>query len=359
MQHVAVVGGGVFGSEIAIQLAKNGHRVKLFDKKPNILLEATANSQNRLHLGLHYPRDLETAIQSKNGYAKFVDRFPTSVRNDFANYYGLASSDSKVSVDQYEEFAKLAGIDIAEVARIPELDVVSSKLDRAWICSEGVIDINELRNLLRAEIIKSGVELHLNMEITECELKNSVWNLSSSRERFPGFDSVIRTTYGLDHISSNIDSVSNREFEYHHTLVLEVKSRNPTVGFTVVDGDFITLLPNVFSDDFLLYAPMISVRAKFQGSHYPIEWDSRAFSEFDKMEEALISRTGDWFPSFHILGKPKRNITVRSIQPNVSATDKRTSQIKMTAKGFYDVWSGKIDHCVDVAQEVVRLISEE
>lgn len=359
MQNIAVVGAGVFGSEIAIQLARNGHRVKLFDKKSDILLEATANNQNRLHLGLHYPRDLETAVQSKNGYANFVDRFPTSVRNNFANYYGLASSDSRVSIDQYEEFAKLAGISITEVARIPELDVVSSKLDKVWSCSEGVIDINTLRNLLRKEIIESGVELYLNTEITKCNLNNSAWNLLNSRDGFPGFDSVIRTTYGLDHISSNIDSVIDRKFEYHHTMVLEVKSKNPTVGFTVIDGDFITLLPNGFSDDFLLYAPMISVRTKFQGSHYPIEWDSRAFSEFTKMEEALISRVEEWFPSFHILGKPKRNITVRSIQPNVSATDKRTSEVRMTAKGFYDVWSGKIDHCVDVAQEVVRLISKE
>jgi hypothetical protein len=359
VKNIAVVGAGVFGSEIAIQLAKNGHRVKLFDKKSNILLEATANSQNRLHLGLHYPRDLETAIQSIAGYANFVERFPTSVRNNFANYYGLASADSKVSIDQYEEFAKLAGIKITEVTRVEELDVVSSKLEKVWACSEGVIDIDTLRYLLRGDLIERGVELYLNTEITKCEFSNSVWNLSSAGDEFRGFDCVIRTTYGLDHIISNIDSVSNREFEYHHTLVLEVESKNPTVGFTVIDGDFITLLPKGFSDDFLLYAPMISVRAKYQGSHYPTEWNSRGFSEFDKMEEDLITRTQEWFPSFHILGKPKRNITVRSIQPNVSATDKRTSQIRVTAKGFYDVWSGKIDHCVDVAQEVVQLISED
>lgn len=358
MQNIAVVGGGVFGTEIAIQMAKNGHRVELFEKKTDILLEATANSQNRLHLGLHYPRDLETAVQSVRGYANFVARFPASVRNNFANYYGLASQDSKVSVNEYEQFAKLAGISINEVSSVPELDVSSSKLEKVWACTEGVIDINTLRNLMREELIQYGVRIHLSTEITECEITNSVWNLCSAQEEFRGFDSVIRTTYGLDRIFSNTDSVTDREYEYHHTLVLEVKSKNPTVGFTVIDGDFITLLPNGFSDDFLLYAPAISVRSKFQGSHYPIEWNSSSFSEFNGMEEALILRAKEWFPSFQILGKPKRNITVRSIQPNVSATDKRTSQVKMTAESFYDVWSGKIDHCVDVAQEIVGLISE-
>jgi glycine/D-amino acid oxidase-like deaminating enzyme len=358
LQNIAVVGAGVFGSEIAIQLAKNGHQVELFEKKSNILLEATANSQNRLHLGLHYPRDLETAVQSVKGYAAFMDRFPTSVRTDFPNYYGLASSDSKVSVKEFEEFSKLAGIKVTEVTHVPELDIVASKLERIWACSEGVIDINTLRNLMVEELVRYGVKTHFNTEISECELINSVWKLTSAEDVFPGFDSVIRTTYGLDRIISNTSSVTDREFEYHHTLVLQVKSKNPTVGFTVIDGDFITLLPNGFSEDFLLYAPMISVRHKFQGSHYPIEWDSNTPSEFHAMEEALISRAQEWFPSFQILGKPKWNITVRSIQPNVSATDKRTSQVKMTAESFYDVWSGKIDHCVDVAQEIVALVSE-
>jgi glycine/D-amino acid oxidase-like deaminating enzyme len=359
MQNVAVVGAGVFGSEIAIQIAKRGHRVQLFEKKSDILREATANSQNRLHLGLHYPRDLETAIQSVKGYAHFVERFPTSVRNNFANYYGLASLDSKVSVIEYQEFAKLAGIQLKEVSKVRELDIVSSKLDRVWACSEGVIDIDILRNLMKKELIENGVKVHLNTEITECEIVNSAWNLSSANDGFHGFDSVVRTTYGLDRIVSSTDSVIDREFEYHHTLVLEVKSKNPTVGFTVIDGDFITLLPHGFSDDFLLYAPTVSVRSKYQGPNYPIEWDASVSSEFSAMEEALILRAKEWFPSFNILGKPKRKITVRSIQPNVSATDKRTSQVKLTAEGFYDVWSGKIDHCVDVAQEVVGLVSAE
>ena len=353
-----MIGAGVFGSEIAIQLAKNGHRVELFEKKSNILLEATANSQNRLHLGLHYPRDLETAVQSVKGYATFVDRFPTSVRKNFPNYYGLASSNSKVSVNEYEVFAKLAGIKVEEVSHVPELDIAASKLEKIWACSEGVIDINTLRNLMKEELVQNRVKVHCDTEIVECEMINSVWNLASTENVFPGFDSVIRTTYGLDRIISNTASVTDRDYEYHHTLILEVKSKNPTVGFTVIDGDFITLLPNGFSNDFLLYAPMISVRRKFQGSHYPNEWDSSAVSEFHAMEEALISRTQEWFPSFRILDKPKWNITVRSIQPNVSATDKRTSQVKMTAESFYDVWSGKIDHCVDVAQEIVDLISK-
>ena len=359
MKNIAVVGAGVFGSEIAIQLAKQGHEVTLFEKKSDILLEATAKSQNRLHLGLHYPRDLETAIQSRDGYTNFSNRFPTAIRSNFPNYYALASNESKVSLDAYEEFAMQAGIDITAVEEVPELEIVSSKLSRIWKCNEGVIDINTLRSLLRKDLDENCVKLQHNIEITECLLNSSKWTVVSPVESFFGFDRIIRTTYGLDYIESNIESISNREYEYHHTMVLEVKSKNPTVGMTVVDGDFITLLPNGFSNDYLLYAPKLSVRAKFQGSRYPSEWNVPANSEFDGMESALLSRAKEWFPSFQIEGKPKRNITVRSIQPNVSSTDKRTSQVREIAEGFYDVWSGKIDHCVEVSQEILRRISEQ
>jgi glycine/D-amino acid oxidase-like deaminating enzyme len=359
VRRVAIIGAGIFGSEIAIQLAKKGYRVKIIEKNSDILLEATAKSQNRLHLGLHYPRDLDTAIQSRNGYVNFVRRFPASVRNNFSNYYGLSRDDSKVSLEEYEEFAGKAGIEITAVEKIPELDVAYSKLSRIWSCFEGVIDISTLRKQLRKEMLDQGVELHLNSEITGCKSKNSNWHLNTPTEEFGGFDNVIRTTYGLDHIASNIDLITNRKYEYHHTMILEVKSKNPTVGMTIVDGDFITLLPNGFSNDFLLYAPMLSVRAKFQGSQYPVEWDQARNKDFDSMEEKLIERAKDWFPSFQIEGQPKRNITVRSIQPNVGATDKRVSEIRKIADGFYDVWSGKIDHCVEVSQDIVRMISEE
>ena len=73
-KRIAVIGAGIFGSEIALKLRRHGYEVKLFEKSLNILSGATENSQNRRHLGLHYPRDLQTATQSVRGYDSFVNR---------------------------------------------------------------------------------------------------------------------------------------------------------------------------------------------------------------------------------------------------------------------------------------------
>jgi len=67
MKTVAVIGAGIFGLETAIQLQQQGYRVTIFERRAGILQEGTGNSVLRLHLGLHYPRDLETAIQSRRG----------------------------------------------------------------------------------------------------------------------------------------------------------------------------------------------------------------------------------------------------------------------------------------------------
>ena len=68
---VIVIGGGIFGCLTAIELSKKGLRVQLHEKNDQIMIGASLNNQNRLHLGYHYPRDLETASQCQKGFEAF------------------------------------------------------------------------------------------------------------------------------------------------------------------------------------------------------------------------------------------------------------------------------------------------
>jgi glycine/D-amino acid oxidase-like deaminating enzyme len=86
---IAVIGGGVFGSVASYFLANKGHDVTLFEKNSQILTGASSNNQNRLHLGFHYPRDIETAIQSVQGYKEFKEHFSDACEFSFPCYYGL------------------------------------------------------------------------------------------------------------------------------------------------------------------------------------------------------------------------------------------------------------------------------
>jgi glycine/D-amino acid oxidase-like deaminating enzyme len=95
MRRIAVIGAGIFGCEISVALAKSGYDVTLFEKKDEILNGSTTNSVRRLHLGFRYPRSVETAVQSRLGFRKFMERYPESVDSNFPNYYAIAKEDSK------------------------------------------------------------------------------------------------------------------------------------------------------------------------------------------------------------------------------------------------------------------------
>ncbi len=48
---IAVVGAGIFGCSIALELDKCGYEVILFEKEEDILLKASKHNHNRIHYG--------------------------------------------------------------------------------------------------------------------------------------------------------------------------------------------------------------------------------------------------------------------------------------------------------------------
>lgn len=62
-RHVAVLGAGIMGCATALQLARRGHRVMLFDQQPAPFCGASRWNEGKIHLGFIYSADpsLETA----------------------------------------------------------------------------------------------------------------------------------------------------------------------------------------------------------------------------------------------------------------------------------------------------------
>lgn len=357
MSKVAVIGAGAFGATIAIELASKGHSVTLIEKEKEILRGGTANSQNRLHLGLHYPRDLETAIQSKAGFVKFSEKYPTVVRKDFPNYYAVAASRSRVNSKQFQDFASIAGITLTPVRSELPFGLPPESIEGIWGCDEGVIDIDKFRELLRNKLNDPNIEIHTDVEITQIVKESEGWTLVTHQGlEIESFDYIVRATYGSDKINSIDVDLRLTEYEYHRTLIIEVSSNCTTKGVTIVDGDFLTVLPKGFSNNFLVYAPSLSVLDRHTGLAPRDQWKD-SDQDLLEAEAALIERLHTWLPDFSINEIESRMVTTRSIQPNVSLTDKRISEIKWLNSSIVEVWSGKIDHCIEIAEEISNQIS--
>ena len=359
MKKIAVIGAGVFGLEISIQLAKSGYSVELFELENEILGGSTSKSILRLHRGLHYPRDLATAEQSRIGYEQFLSRFPNSINFGFTNYYAVAKEGSKVTGEDFESFAKKAKIEVNQIPKesLLEIGFDSDRITSAFECDEGVIELEGLKIQFQKEIIDLGIQLHLSSRVTKLKRNREGWLLGTSSSFLAQYQWVVLATYGKAAIEIENVNIVPSMHEYHKTIFLEAELGMGDVGMTVVDGDFITLLPKGFGGTSFIYGPNPSVLAKYTGTKYPREWD---FYKFDYLlaQKKILDRFNFWFPQAQIKRVINYFTTVRTISPNMQITDRRISSVEEISEGLYEVVSGKIDHCVEIARKVTSLIQK-
>jgi hypothetical protein len=140
------------------------------------------------------------------------------------------------------------------------------------------------------------------------------------------------------------------------TLVIECELPTDKFGLTVVDGDFITVLPKGFSDKFLIYSPGPSVMKQSSS----VEEMTRAVNNEElivKHVQELKRKFEYYFPLVEWGGKEKKLITIRNLEMETMGTDKRISKIEVVAPSFFNIRSGKIDHSTLIAQEFCELLA--
>ena len=76
VSRVAIIGAGWYGCHLGSSLKALGFDVRVFEQHHRPLHEASGNNQFRLHLGFHYPRHHGTRVQSRDGFARFMERYP-------------------------------------------------------------------------------------------------------------------------------------------------------------------------------------------------------------------------------------------------------------------------------------------
>ena len=71
---IGVVGGGLQGVGLAIELSMRGFQVELFEKRDKCLSQASSNNEGKVHLGLVYANDgsLQTARLMSRGAFRFA-----------------------------------------------------------------------------------------------------------------------------------------------------------------------------------------------------------------------------------------------------------------------------------------------
>lgn len=149
---IAVAGAGWYGCHIASALKSQGVEVAVFEKNDDLFSEASGNNQFRLHLGLHYARSAATRHQSRDGYHRFVERYPRLSRPVADNIYLVPRFASLIDFETYFSIMLASGISIDRVplADLPFLNAAA--FEGAIRCDERVILTSKAREHFRTKL---------------------------------------------------------------------------------------------------------------------------------------------------------------------------------------------------------------
>lgn len=360
MKKIGIIGGGLFGCHLALKLAKSGFEVSLFEKKSEILQGTSHNNSRRVHLGYHYPRHMATARQSLDGSAKFLKEYGDFVIKHFDNYYGLAKN-SRTGREHYENFLQELGAPFEKCPHQPSpiWGLKLENMQRIYKVKEYVLDIESLSRHLNQLLKQFGVEMFLNTEVESVIGKKNKWEVITE-ESSKSFDFLILATHSqevfpIQHENIPIIYQEIREFHLTQILLAQIELSTP-FGLTVVDGDFITVLPINNRGHYSIYSPSLSrLRVKEARKNPFTDEDIRDAIKFENVEP-LIRRFYDWFEDYINIQPLKSWYAIRSVPANKTETDERESTIQTITPNLYKIQSTKLDHCMEIAESLILKI---
>lgn len=357
---VVVIGAGIFGSEVALSAASIDLKIKVFESKDTIMSGASKNNQNRLHLGFHYPRDLETGQQSIKGFYAFKEKYSKCVSGKFENAYFIASQGSKTTPKDYLEFCKKLGVNYRELI-LSEFPIDVYGVDIGIICEEIVYDVNLLKSALIKSFETSNIDLTLNAQI------KYITHCSDGFEIIDNFGTKIKTKFLINATYSDINRITATlgydigHNQYEYTVVPVIELDVPPIGVTIMDGPFYTLLPFGKTDKHLLYGVENSVIKTVTSKQMPKEWNIPGKSPFNFLDKIKFFDKMKESVSFFIPEIKRAKIVdflqgPRMVLAQNDKTDARPSVINLYDDKYLTIFSGKIDHSIWVAEDIKTVL---
>jgi hypothetical protein len=333
---ILVVGGGIFGCSVALELSNFDHNVTLIDKNNNIMMNASKNNHNRIHYGYHYPRSPETALQSLKGLDSFIEKYQSSIIKDFPNYYALSKKQSYVSSEEYKKFCDY--VDIEYDIDYPDSSFLNKDLiETSFKVKEPIFDWETIQKTIENKLYKTKTNLKLNTDF------NSI--------KWDKYDFIINCSYSdINNINKTIGA-ETLDFKLQDVIIPIFKYDSSKIGLTVMDGPFCSVMPKGNNlNTFLLYHAKYSILKETQE-------DTLILKKNIKEDiENIIKDASDYFPFLNqsTFVDTWRAIRALPLTPN----DERLSRVTQSQiyPKLITVFSGKITTCVEIAKEVTQKI---
>lgn len=227
--RIAIIGAGWYGCHIGLSLKLLGFDVTVFEQHARPLHEASGNNQFRLHLGFHYPRHHQTRVQSRDGFMRFMERYPYLSREVTENIYAVPSLESLIDFPTYRLIMTSSGIDYREITRasVPILEVTG-----LMQTGERVLLIEQARRYFAGQLMGSLV---LNHRVGSIEHEPGCVRVEGKP-----FDLLVDASWGQQ-------SGLPEGFFYEPTILLYYETvgqtGRPFPAITLVDGPLCSVYP--------------------------------------------------------------------------------------------------------------------
>lgn len=360
MFKIGIIGAGAFGCSAAIELAKRGHDVVLFERAEKIFQGASTNNHLRHHFGYHYPRSKETAMESISARESFEEEYGKCVIGNFPAYYAVAKEKSKSTPEEFLKFCDDLNLKYEIVEPSPQIFDVS-KIALCLKTPESAYDPEILKSIIEEKLKDSGVKLRLNSEVVGGKILENGGKIlrikEDKKEYEEEFDFIISAIY------SNFNKINvwfgfpKETFRYDLMELLDmelpIKKR---LAAMVVDGDFSTFVPSG-PPGVVRLGHVEEVRLKTVVTD-DLDSDSLIKENKRTKKEDILRESIKFYPFLKDAKYLKSIFIVRIVKANVESTDERPSEITAHGKGIFSIFGGKVITCVETARKVADQIEE-
>jgi hypothetical protein len=352
--NILVIGAGIFGVTSALKLSEK-HNVTLVDSNSDIMQNASKNNHNRIHFGFHYPRSVETAEQSLDGYESFSVNFKESILGEFPNYY-MIEKNSKIKSDDYVKFCNRLNLNIKDEK--PDINMDYTNIESSFLTMEQVFDYEKLVDNLKIRLSSSNVSIILNKTI------KTISDVS-------GYDVIVNSTYSNINVIKEIFNLPKTKLKLQSVIIPIVDINIDKIGLTIMDGGYCSLMPKGLSDNkFLLYHVEDSVIDQSEQYKSPKNWELykslTKIDIFDKLYqkysiEPKINRICKSSMKYFSFLEDSKNVgyykTVRALP--INNDDARLSEIGyeiVNNQKIISILSGKVTTCWLIADKISDII---
>ena len=275
------------------------------------------------------------------GLYTFKRKYERSVVNgDIEHYYAIASEDSKVSEFEYLAFLDDLELPYERVKPLPNTDVTIK-------VEEELFDNYKLYELVRDKLWSSGVEV----------LKNK----TTTKDDFKGYDVVVIATYAK--LNDLLDEKKWYQYELCEKPVVRLPKKYQGKSIVIMDGPFMCLDP-YGEKNHVLGNVKHAIHCWNEGTE--AFWPRRYTKYLNKgvvenpkhtKIDKFIETGKKFFKDFDKLKHIGSMYTIRTVLANRDHDDARPTLVNHEGGNVYSLFSGKIDTCVDSANELIRMLN--